>query len=118
MDHELRVLVRLDIDATSAVLEVNGCLTEKSCQALLPVIRRAGSLIPGLDVIVDLSHARYIEASALDILHQLNPAPGAVIPRAAIDGRQTFVHITAPAVLPICPAQHALRPAAAAEAAA
>lgn len=47
MDHKLRVLVGLDIDSTTAVLEVIRCLTESNCLALVPIIRRTAALVDG-----------------------------------------------------------------------
>ncbi|MBG0740464.1 hypothetical protein IV500_13845 [Paeniglutamicibacter antarcticus] len=118
MDHKLRVIVRLDIEATSAVLEVNGCLTDKSCRALLPIIRRAGSLIQGLNVVVDLSLARHIDASALDILYHLNDGPDVDADLAPFGGSNPHVSVSAPAVLPECPAWQVSCPPTAAKVAA
>lgn len=114
MDHKLRVIVRLDIDATSVFLEVNGCLTDKSCHALLPVIRRAGSLIQGLNVVVDLSRARHIDTSALEILNHLNYSSNQGAETASMQG----VSVSAPAVLPECPAWQISPPATVQEVAA
>jgi hypothetical protein len=69
MEHKLRILIRLDIDRSSAVLAVNGCLTVESYKALLPVIRRASALVGGLRVIVDLRNALHVEAAAADALN-------------------------------------------------
>ena len=69
MEHKLRILIRLDIDRSSAVLAVNGCLTVDSYKALLPVIRRASALVDGLRVIVDLRNAVHVEAAAVEALN-------------------------------------------------
>ncbi|WP_155852634.1 hypothetical protein [Arthrobacter sp. H14] len=98
MDHKLRVLVRLDIDSTSAVVNVTGCLTGNNCKALFPVIRRAGAFAGGLAVAVDLSEAEHIDGPGLERLRQFctgelngEPAPEEVA-------------VIAPAGLPQCPA--------------
>ncbi len=109
MDCKLRVIVSLDVDTTSAVLEVNGCLPDTSCHALLPIIRRAGSLIHGLNVAVDLSRARHIDASALDTLNHLNCSSSQDAKTASIEG----LRVSAPAGLPECPARQISRPATA-----
>jgi hypothetical protein len=60
VDHKIRVLVRLDVDTTSAYLEVAGCLTPLSCQALFPILDRVSGLLPNLYVTVDLHGAAHI----------------------------------------------------------
>lgn len=69
MVHKLRVIVRVDFGASISLL-VTGCLTDDSCQALLPVIRRALSLLSGHPVTVDLTESQHIDSSALDVLTQ------------------------------------------------
>jgi anti-anti-sigma regulatory factor len=73
MEHKLFVLVRLDIDRSSAVLAVNGCLTLESYRALLPIVRRASALIDGLNVIVDLRNAIHVDdAAAVALAESIN----------------------------------------------
>lgn len=97
MEHQLRVLVRLDIDQSSARLEVTGCLTGTNYRALIPIIRRAGSLVSGLGVIVDLNRARHIEDDGLNNLNQYCAELS--------DGEDgTRVVVAVPANLPECPA--------------
>ncbi|GAB3553517.1 hypothetical protein GCM10027404_26160 [Arthrobacter tumbae] len=98
MDHKLRVLVRLDVDRTAAVLAVNGCLTETNYFALLPIARRAHSLIRGLSVTVDLTGARHIDANSIDLLERaLTAVPAHTAPSDAF-------RVQIPAALPECPA--------------
>ncbi|MDQ6753601.1 MAG: hypothetical protein M3017_09360 [Actinomycetota bacterium] len=109
MDHKLRVHVRLDMMPTSAVLEVAGCLTETSCKALLPIIRRAGVLRKGLLVTVDLTHARHIDPAALESLQRASRGQHG---RSHYPGLADFhgtLDIVAPPVLPGCPALRAAR---------
>ncbi len=108
MDHKLRVHVRLDLMPTSAILEVAGCLTETSCKALLPIIRRAGVLRKGLLVTVDLTNARHIDPAALEFLQRASRSRDAGSPSPGLADFHGTLAIVAPPVLPGCPA---LRPA-------
>lgn len=92
MDHKLRVLVRLDLDRSAAVLEVSGCLTAETCDALVSVIRRTGTLIEGVGVVggmvtvVDLRDADHIDSQALKELHR------AIYPTEALERAGTAAH--------------------------
>ncbi|MCQ1951246.1 hypothetical protein NNX28_15105 [Arthrobacter sp. zg-Y859] len=92
MDHKLRVLVRLDVDPSSAVLEVTGCLTADSWRSLAPVIRKTAALVRGHRIAVDLTTAQHIERAALPLL------------RGNVAGRDIDLRIACPEVLPECPA--------------
>ena len=94
MEHKLRVLVRLDLDPTSAVLEVTGCLTVDSCHALPPLIRRTASLVGGHLVTVDLTPAKHIERDAVSYLEGVAGGGRDVI---------TELRIQCPEKLPDCP---------------
>ncbi|MDF9278859.1 hypothetical protein P4U43_13795 [Arthrobacter sp. EH-1B-1] len=98
MDHKLRVLVRLDVDRTAAVIAVNGCLTEINYRALLPIARRACALIGGLSVTVDLTGARHIEGNSIDSLER------ALSLMSASMGASGKIMVQAPSMLPVCPA--------------
>lgn len=99
MDHKLRVLIRIDIDQTSAVLVVHGCLTETNYQALLVLARRAQSLTVGLAVAVDLTGAKHVDAFAVDQLRHGIPADASQ--------RHGYIDVMAPIVLPQCVAADA-----------
>lgn len=96
MEHKLQVLVRRDIDRTGAVLQVNGCLTDSSYEALFPLIRRARSLAGGLTVVVDLSGAKHIDVDALHFLDVFTANENAAGSRR--------ISVRAPRVIPRCPA--------------
>lgn len=102
MDHKLKVLVRLDIENRSASLEITGCLTEASCGALLPLIRRTRNFAGGLAVTVDLSSARHIDDAALERLEQTTRALLAD-PHVARSGAECAVSVRAPKAVPTCP---------------
>ncbi|MCC9175743.1 hypothetical protein [Arthrobacter sp. zg-Y179] len=92
MDHKLRVLVRLDVDPSSAVLEVTGCLTADSWGSLTPLIRKTAALVRGHRITVDLTAAQHIERAALPLL------------RENVAGRDIDLRIECPDILPECPA--------------
>ncbi|WP_192476576.1 hypothetical protein [Arthrobacter sp. AET 35A] len=96
MTHKLNVLVRLDINRTQAIVQINGCLTEANHQALFPLIRRTRSLLAdGLAVTVELSAAQHIDVAALHLLDCF------AADETAAGGRN--ITVTAPPVTPICP---------------
>lgn len=68
MNPKLRVLVRLDLDCTSARIEAHGYVTTRSVEALYVVARRTNSLMPGLALVIDVTHA-WVEPEALERLH-------------------------------------------------
>jgi hypothetical protein len=74
MDHKLQLVVGLDADRKTARMDVQGCLTAASCQALLCVLKRAHSLAADLSLTLDLREARHIEVQALEMLGYL-PGP-------------------------------------------
>jgi len=109
VDHKLRVHVRLDQMPMSAVLEITGCLTETSCQALLPIIRRAGVLRDGLLITVDLCHARHVDAAALEFLQAASRGQERRSPYPGLHDFHGTIAVDAPPVLPGCPALRPLR---------
>ncbi|GAB3537111.1 hypothetical protein GCM10027403_20200 [Arthrobacter tecti] len=99
MNHKLRVLVRLDIDCTAAVVAVTGCLTEINYLALLPIVRRANALINGLAVTVDLTGAKHVDDNSPALLrHALTEM------QLAEDEAKSISIATRPD-LPVCPAR-------------
>lgn len=68
MDHKLSVTVQIDLDGKHIRILIAGCLTKYSQAALLPVIRRARYLTPGVLVSLDASPARHIDNVAVDLL--------------------------------------------------
>ncbi|MGP5726220.1 hypothetical protein ACTXOR_10600 [Arthrobacter rhombi] len=106
MEHKLRVLVRLDVkttnNSTHAVLDVGGCLTSDSCEALFPIIRRTRSLIEGLSVLVDLSEVGHIDDDGLAVLQEFIADGRDVSVSATGSGGNGSVEVIVPAVLPTC----------------
>lgn len=100
MDHKLRPLIRLDLDPRSAVIEVAGCLTLGGSQALLPLIKRLGSLLrdDAHSVTVDVTHAQHIDAEGLAYLQGLQSLPPGTLP-----GFSARIVLRTPDTLPECP---------------
>jgi hypothetical protein len=107
VEHKLRVLVRLDMDCASAVIKIAGCLTDDSCKALFPLIRRLHGLSPGIAVTVDLTDAKHIESRGLETLQLFSSggsADGELADTAMPDAPFTrALNITVPEDLPQCP---------------
>lgn len=57
MPHKLKVLVRIDMDLHSALIEVRGIVTSRNVRALYVIARRANAMVPHLSLVVDLRHA-------------------------------------------------------------
>lgn len=70
MDHKISVTVHVDLDGQYVRIVVTGRLTEFSQRALHPLIRRARTLTPGVQVTVDLTRVRHVEPLGLDLLRQ------------------------------------------------
>ncbi len=68
MNNKLHVLVRVDLDGAWARVEAMVEVTVGSVQALYVVARRANALMPGLPLMLDLSHA-LVARDALEELH-------------------------------------------------
>jgi len=103
VDHKLRALVRLDMDCASAAIKITGCLTDDSCKALFPLIRRLQGSSPHLTVTVDLTDATHIESRGLEMLQLFRQ--GEPVDTAMHD--EPFIgalHMMVPENLPQCPA--------------
>lgn len=92
MEHKLHVLVQLDADPAEAVLQVSGCLTAESCQALPPIVQKAAALLHGNRITVDLTRARHIEREAVALL------------RSGTGFGKSELVVKCPDLLPQCPA--------------
>jgi hypothetical protein len=66
--HRLKVVVRIDANMERARIEVRGTLTPANVRALYVVARRARTLLPGKEIILDLSMAR----AAMDTITALH----------------------------------------------
>ena len=56
--HRLKVVVHIDANMERACIEVRGTLTPANIRALYVVARRARTLLPGKEIVLDLSMAR------------------------------------------------------------
>lgn len=109
VNHKLRVLVRVDVDPGHVTLETTGCLTQSEFPALLHILRRAGRLGAGSDVIIDLHGASHLDPEILLQLRSIADAstdalePDAGSPAQAAAGTRPYrVTLAEPAELPIC----------------
>ncbi|MBT2551147.1 hypothetical protein [Arthrobacter sp. ISL-65] len=66
--HRLKVVVHIDANMERACIEVRGTLTPANIRALYVVARRARTLLPGKEIILDLSMAR----AAMDTITSLH----------------------------------------------
>lgn len=99
MKHTLRILVRMDLDPSSAVLEVEGCVTAEGCPSVTSVLARTLLLADCEEVLIDLRRAKHIEPAAADYLQRIDP-------RTIVEGGvpvPTRVGVLRPRVLPDCP---------------
>lgn len=93
VEHRPRVLVRLDIDRTSAVIQVRGCLTETRCKGLIALTRRTGDLAEDIAIRVDLSEADHVDSGVLTLLEAF---------RDEFAGAGPSLGVVAPVTLPQC----------------
>ncbi|RAM37436.1 hypothetical protein DBZ45_10220 [Arthrobacter globiformis] len=66
--HRLKVVVHIDANMERACIEVRGTLTPANIRALYVVARRARTLLPGKEIVLDLSMAR----AAMDTIAALH----------------------------------------------
>jgi hypothetical protein len=104
MNHKLRVLVSLDLDGGSARITVRGHVSSRSIQALYVVAKRANSIVPGLELLLDISEAR-VQPEALAQL-QASSAAGRL--PAAIDPSRAECLLTLLEPAPIAPSPAAM----------
>jgi hypothetical protein len=68
LNSKLNIVVRVDLDHAKAQVIAKGHVTVHSVNALYVVVKRANSLMDGLDLVLDISHAR-VDREALEMLH-------------------------------------------------
>lgn len=107
MNDKLEVLVRVDLECVSAHIEVIGLVDAKNIQALFILAKRASSIIPGLEVVLDLSGSRV----TTEALAQLTLSAASCHIPASIDSMQTDCRLV------IVPPLEVAYPAAASQAA-
>src|SRR5690242_16782442 len=73
MTTKLAVTVAVDMDATTVTLKTVGRLTTDNVRALLALVGRAGRVLPGFEVHLDLNH---LHGSSPEALHTLSGAGG------------------------------------------
>jgi hypothetical protein len=66
--HRLKGLVHIDSNMERARIEVRGTVTAANIRALYIVARRARTLLPGREIVLDLTKARAVE-EAITALH-------------------------------------------------
>lgn len=74
IQHRLKIHVHIDDRLQTASIEVRGTLTVANLRALYVIARRTSALLPGREIVIDLSHAR-AATEAVNVLHdpvQLN----------------------------------------------
>ncbi|MFJ5696253.1 hypothetical protein ACIP9X_20780 [Arthrobacter sp. NPDC093125] len=74
IQHRLKIHVHIDDHLQTASIEVRGTLTVANLRALYVIARRTSALLPGREIVVDLTHAR-AATEAVNVLHdpvQLN----------------------------------------------
>ena len=93
----------VDADPGHVTLEVTGCLTQPDFHPLLHILRRAGSLGAGTDVIIDLHGASHLDPEILLQLRSIADASVAAGPPGSGGSVEPFrVTLAEPADLPIC----------------
>jgi hypothetical protein len=68
MTTKLSVTVTVDMDAATATLRPAGRLTFENVHGILAVLRRAGHVLPGFDILLDLDKLRIGSPEALRAL--------------------------------------------------
>lgn len=71
MTAKLAVTVAVDMDATTVTLRPTGRLTPNNVSALLALVGRAGRVLPGFEVHLDLDQ---LNTSSPEALHTLSSA--------------------------------------------
>ncbi|SDL01761.1 hypothetical protein SAMN04487916_10544 [Arthrobacter sp. ov407] len=107
MNHKLRVFVRMDIDPAHVTLEITGCVAPSDSATLMHIVRRAGRIGAGAEVIVDLHGTSHLDPDVLLDLRRLaadSPLPSPESPDAGEPGTAVPFRLTLeePAELPIC----------------
>lgn len=76
MTAKLAVTVAVDMDATTVTLRPTGRLTPNNVSALLALVGRAGRVLPGFEVHLDLDQ---LNTSSPEALHALSSAGVTII---------------------------------------
>ncbi|QOD02607.1 hypothetical protein IDT60_14785 [Pseudarthrobacter sp. BIM B-2242] len=94
MNSKLNIVVRMDLDHAKALVIAKGHITIHSVNALYVVVKRANSLMDGLDLKLDITHAR-VDEDALETLHAASEShhlPARIDPQQA----PCTIHVLAP----------------------
>ncbi|NKX52578.1 hypothetical protein HER39_18775, partial [Arthrobacter deserti] len=57
MSDKLKALVQLDVEGASARIEIRGSVDTRNVKAVYVLAKRANTVAPGADIIVDLQRA-------------------------------------------------------------
>jgi hypothetical protein len=111
MDHRLRLVLRLDADLHSAVVELRGCLTVPATSMVKRLLLSCRCLKDPLGLTLDLRAARHIEPAALTALSlpSVPQVPSATLP-GTLELNTTLdqvgpLKVLFPSVWPVCPAE-------------
>lgn len=63
----LKVTVRIEANLQTARIEVRGSVTRDNLRALYVVARRTSAMLPGREIILDLTHARAAVEAILEL---------------------------------------------------
>ncbi|WP_247048080.1 hypothetical protein [Arthrobacter rhizosphaerae] len=66
-DSRLKVTVRIQENLQTARIEVRGSVTRENLRALYVVARRTSVMLPGREIILDLTHARAAVEAILEL---------------------------------------------------
>lgn len=70
MTAKLAVTIAVDLDAAAVTLRPAGRLTSENVHGILAAVRRAGRVLPGCDVRVDLDQLHISSREALHVLSE------------------------------------------------
>ena len=97
MNHKLRVFVRMDVDPAHVTLEITGCVAPSDSVALMHIVRRAGRIGAGAEVMVDLHGTSHLDPDVLLDLRRLadaSPLPFPESPHAGDPGAAVPFRLT------------------------
>lgn len=76
MTAKLAVTVTVDMDAASVTLRPAGRLTSENVNGILAVLQRAGRVLPGCDVLIDLDR---LQIGSPEALHTLSGSGAGIL---------------------------------------
>ena len=89
MTTKLAVTVAVDMDATTVTLRPTGRLTPNNVRALLALVGRAGRVLPGFAVHLDLD---LLQTASPEALRTLTASGAKTLPPHPLDARHGYRH--------------------------